>query len=140
MSQGGSEKDRRHQRDMDMERKGKYTKRCSRCRTRGKCWQMGIRFPVRDNSNSSYSTNSDSDSEGIVVITLASKTMSFFDSPNEGSGSLKYLMANGPMVTHPEFIDLHNDNDDLLGEEVDLMICDSHAKVCESEKRCSSKP
>jgi hypothetical protein len=39
-------------------------------------------------------------------------------------------MANGTMITHSEFIDFNSDDDDLLGEEEDLLSYDALAKVC----------
>ena len=43
-----------------------------------------------------------SDDEGVAVIELvATKPKYLFDSPNEGGGSSRCFMANGPKLTHP---------------------------------------
>ena len=50
---------------------------------------------------------------------MSSNSYDIFDSQNEGIGIC--LMAKGPKVSHPEYVNFNSDEDDLLGDD-DLLV------------------
>jgi hypothetical protein len=60
---------------------------------------------------------------------VSSNSYDIFDSLNEGIG--RCLMAKGPKISHPEFIDFNSDEDDLLGE--DELLIDKTSELSENE-------
>ena len=82
---------------------------------------MSFRFRLQNYSKRSYHSDSEyTQDEGVAGLALVStNSYDIFDSPNEGIG--RCFMAKGPNVSHPEYVDFHSDEDDLLGDD-DLLV------------------
>jgi hypothetical protein len=77
----------------------------------------GFPAPTLTTNLRSYHSNLDySQDEGVAGLALLSfNSYDLFDSPNEGIG--RCFMAQGPKVSHPEYLDFNIDDDDLLGDD-----------------------
>src|SRR4051812_41562335 len=97
-----------------------------------------------NHSERSYHSDSEyTQDEGVAGLALVStNSYDIFDSPNEGIG--RCFMAKVPKVSHPEYVDFNNDEDDLLGDD-DLLVDNSsdeyydetsinHAKMNDNDK------
>ena len=112
------------QRSKDSERKDKSSRSYTKQRHQAHVGEWVSGSDSDNHSERSYHSDSeDTQDEGVAGLALVStNSYDIFDSPNEGIG--RCFMAKGPKVTHPEYVDFNNDEDDLLGDD-DLLVDNS---------------